>query len=797
MKSHLLSFMQRFPIAFTFIFFLATHSFNLHARTVTWSGPASTFVSNTIENVTLTVSGGGYATKTISCISSSSQQYYGINGSAAYSHFNLNTTDEKIDSIKIVWTSNTSNHYIPIIYGESTTFSTIGGVGSIVTATNGGITTTATLATSGINNCPGEIIKFPSGINVSSIYVARNVYIDGSAYEANVLYPTFRGRINSSSGVYTTLLGSSSTVYIAEITLYISDIVITIPLSTPSAQAATSINSSGFTANWTAVDNATSYTVKIYKGANEIISARKTNIIDTNVAISDLDINTTYTYTVTAIGDGITYGNSAVSSPITVRTLNTAKAITSFSLVGAIGIIDENAKTITVEVPFSTDLSSPLTPTVIVSEYAALVTSGAQQFIAETPITFTVQAEDGSTQDYTVTVRKATVNKNADLSNIEVSLGTLNPAFSADVLNYTVQLPYANTTIPTVTATKADYRANVVITDATTLPGTTTVLVTAEDVNITKTYTINFTKAAPSTACAITGFSINGVAGVLNESEKTITVTLPGLSTNVTALVPTINISALATISPASGVTQDFTTPKDYTITAQDITITKTYSVIVVLVNDSFNGPFPYISAMTPTYQVPFWITGYETYDAERVVEGGCKTENGTIRLGAQSSSYNQLKLKVASCGTFKVGLSASGARTISLTNNKNSVIASTTLSSDICKILEATVNSNVETELYINILSGTGGTNVHSIEITSYGTSALTEKESISSVAVQENNLLVTAEVGSKVTVLAINGNSIYETMLKTQEYKIPVFLNRGCYIVRINHEVYKILIK
>lgn len=797
MNAYLLPTKRKLLIVFMLLFIAMPFNFYVKAaRIVTWSGINTNFVSKEDVTINKSVDVGNTA---ITCLNTEKVDYCKNGGSTSYLSAILALNTEKIDSIRIIWKSAAANQYVPVLFAESTTFGSVGGVSNVVTATNGGWVNTPTIVTSGGSNCSdGHLIKFPQGVTVKSIWIPRGFSWDPvNSYTTNTIYPKFYARINSVTGTYTNYTGFVNSNFIGELAIYISDILVTTPLSTPIAQVATSINSSGFTANWTAVDNTTNYTVKIYKGANEIISARQTDITTTNVSILGLDINTTYTYTVTAIGDGITYGNSAASSPITVRTLNTAKAITSFTLLGATGIIDENAKTIAVEVPFGTDLSSPLTPTISISEYATLVTSVPQQFIAETPITFTVQAEDGSTQDYSVTVSKATVNQNANLSNIEISLGTLNPAFSPDILNYTVQLPFANTTIPTVTATKADYRASIVITDATTLPGTATVLVTAEDVNITKTYTINFTKAAPSTACAITGFSINGVAGVMNESEKTITVTLPGLSTNVTALVPTINVSALATISPASGVAQDFTTPKNYTITAQDITVNKTYSVIVVLVNDSYNGPFPYISAMTPTYQVPFWITGYETYDAERVVEGSCKTQNGTIRLGAQSSSYNQLKLKVASCGTFKVGLSASGGRTISLTNNKNSAIASTTLTSNVCKTLEVNVNSNVVTELYVNILAGTGGTNVHSIEISSYGTSALTEKESISFVAVQENNLLVIAEVGSKVTVLAINGNIIYKTILKNQEYKIPVFLNRGCYIVRINDEVHKIVVK
>ncbi|MBR4823870.1 MAG: InlB B-repeat-containing protein, partial [Spirochaetaceae bacterium] len=49
---------------------------------------------------------------------------------------------------------------------------------------------------------------------------------------------------------------------------------------------------------------------------------------------------------------------------------------------------------------------------------------------------------------------------------------------------------------------------------------------------------------------------------------------------DLTALKPTIEISAGATVSPASGAAQDFTVPVNYTVTAQDGT-TKIYTVTV------------------------------------------------------------------------------------------------------------------------------------------------------------------------------------------------------------------------
>ena len=55
-----------------------------------------------------------------------------------------------------------------------------------------------------------------------------------------------------------------------------------------------------------------------------------------------------------------------------------------------------------------------------------------------------------------------------------------------------------------------------------------------------------------------------------------------GWQTNLSSLTPTITISTLASISPESGVAQDFTTPVTYTVTAEDestqdwvVTVTK------------------------------------------------------------------------------------------------------------------------------------------------------------------------------------------------------------------------------
>ena len=85
---------------------------------------------------------------------------------------------------------------------------------------------------------------------------------------------------------------------------------------------------------------------------------------------------------------------------------------------------------------------------------------------------------------------------------------------------------------------------------------------------------------APSSAKAITAFTIPNQIGTatINESAHTIALTMPA-GTNVTALVPAITITG-ASVSPNTGVAQDFTNSVNYTVTAADAS-TQVYAVSV------------------------------------------------------------------------------------------------------------------------------------------------------------------------------------------------------------------------
>lgn len=125
-----------------------------------------------------------------------------------------------------------------------------------------------------------------------------------------------------------------------KITLFLTCFLITNILSAqttldvPAVGVASRITLSGFTANWTAVANATSYSINVYDGTNTLVSGSPKTITGAtagSLAITGiLSPNTSYTYTVTAIGDGVNYASSTPSA--NSASFTTASSTGSFTL---------------------------------------------------------------------------------------------------------------------------------------------------------------------------------------------------------------------------------------------------------------------------------------------------------------------------------------------------------------------------------------------------------------------------------------------------------------------------------
>ncbi len=260
------------------------------------------------------------------------------------------------------------------------------------------------------------------------------------------------------------------------------------------------------------------------------------------------------------------------------------KSITSFKILGG-GTVDEGAKTVAVTVPFSTNLTT-LVPTIGVSPLATVSPLSGIPYDFTNPVVYTVTANDSSTQAYTVTVVKSAASSEKAITSFKILGDGIVNEVSKTVA---VTVPFSTnltTLVPTISVSPLAAASPLSgVAQDFTVPQTYTV--TAED-SSTQAYTVTVVKSPASSEKTITSFKILG-NGTVDEVAKTVAVTVP-LNTNLTALVPTISVSPLATVNPLSGVVQNFTNPVLYPVTAEDSS-TQNYTVTVFKSSSSTLAP--------------------------------------------------------------------------------------------------------------------------------------------------------------------------------------------------------------
>jgi hypothetical protein len=91
--------------------------------------------------------------------------------------------------------------------------------------------------------------------------------------------------------------------------------------------------------------------------------------------------------------------------------------------------------------------------------------------------------------------------------------------FGALASTYSVELPAGTSAVPTVAATPTDTNASAVVTAATSIPGTTTIVVTAQDGTTTRTVSINWTfDPKPQTAAQAPTWESDDVISVYSDA---------------------------------------------------------------------------------------------------------------------------------------------------------------------------------------------------------------------------------------------------------------------------------------
>ena len=212
-----------------------------------------------------------------------------------------------------------------------------------------------------------------------------------------------------------------------------------------------------------------------------------------------------------------------------------------------------------------------------------------------------VTAEDGTTKKYTVTVTRQP-SADADLADLSLSSGTLNPVFAAATINYTATVVNANTSIQ-LTPLTSDATATVTINGLNVISGTAsgnialavgqnviTTVVTAQD-GSKKTYEVTVTRAPSADATlASLGLSNGTLAPVFSPGVTFYTANVSN-AVNLINITPVVN-EANATVkvngvTVASGSasaaialnvgTNTITT----TVIAQDGSTTQAYTVTV------------------------------------------------------------------------------------------------------------------------------------------------------------------------------------------------------------------------
>jgi hypothetical protein len=91
---------------------------------------------------------------------------------------------------------------------------------------------------------------------------------------------------------------------------------------------------------------------------------------------------------------------------------------------------------------------------------------------------------------------------------------------------------------------------------------------------------LDYTVTVKHDEARITSFKLNNeYTGIIDEENHSIVVRIP-TSTDITSLIPTIETTEGATVSPASGQAVDFTNPVEFTVTYQSATTVYVVSVV-------------------------------------------------------------------------------------------------------------------------------------------------------------------------------------------------------------------------
>jgi len=245
------------------------------------------------------------------------------------------------------------------------------------------------------------------------------------------------------------------------------------------------------------------------------------------------------------------------------------------------------------------------------------------------------------------------VSADASLSDIQLNDTSLT-GFDAATNTYSIELPYGTTDVPKVTALATDTNATVEISNATVLPGSSTILVTAEDGVTRETYTIAFTIASPLSSDAslsdiqVDGTSIDGFSATTltydielpDESADMPVITATASDPNATVKVT--DVSALPGAASIEVTAEDGKSQQTYTINF-------TVATGILNVDNSSISVYPTVSSSSFIVETEFKSSIVTVY-----------TLTGNL-VKSQFSNDNQNVVTVPKAGVYILKVTCNG----------------------------------------------------------------------------------------------------------------------------------------
>lgn len=253
----------------------------------------------------------------------------------------------------------------------------------------------------------------------------------------------------------------------------------------------------------------------------------------------------------------------------------TESIIQSFKIGTKYADINHTIGTITMTLPSGTDLKN-VTPEIRLPESATIKpASGTKIDFSAGSVTYEVVSTNGSQRTYTVSLGAYGDPKILSFS-IAGKMGVIDETNNTIAVEIGSQDGNLNNLAPSfviATGTTVDVASGV----ARDFTSPKVYTVVSNNGYTAKQYTVTVTQIQ---APRIDSFVINGTVGIIDNTANSIVVILtPG--TNLSSLAPVITLPADQTVTPASGVAQNFSTGKvTYTVKNKE-NITKVYDVTV------------------------------------------------------------------------------------------------------------------------------------------------------------------------------------------------------------------------